>query len=66
MLYVAGSCPNSGTPPLTVTDCLGFAHRNDYSSAEEVYGLPLTNGQQVYVFVDGNVPSLGSSFTGHR
>ena len=62
VLYVAASCPNSGIPPLTVTDCLAFAHRNDYSSAEEIYGLPLTNGQQVYVFVDENVPSLGSSF----
>lgn len=63
VLYVAASCPNSGAAPWIVTDCLGASHRNDVSSAEEVFGLPLIAGQLVYVFVDGNVPSLGSSFT---
>ncbi|HEY0454772.1 MAG TPA: PPC domain-containing protein, partial [Verrucomicrobiae bacterium] len=64
VVYVTGSCPAaSGTGPITVGNCLAAAHRNDVSSAEEVYGLPMTNGQTVYVFVDENVPSLGSTFT---
>jgi hypothetical protein len=63
VVYVASSCPGSGTPPLLVTNVLAASHRNNYSSSEEIYNLPLTNGQQVYVFVDENVTSLGSGFT---
>jgi hypothetical protein len=63
VIYVAASCPGSGTPPLIVTDVLAASHRNNYSSVEEIYNLALTNGQQVYVFVDEAAQSLGSSFT---
>ncbi|HJQ24580.1 MAG TPA: C25 family cysteine peptidase, partial [Blastocatellia bacterium] len=62
VLYAASSCP-AGTPPVTVSTCLGAANRDSSSSSEEVMCLSLTNGQQVFIFVDENGLTDGSTFT---
>jgi hypothetical protein len=62
VIYVASTLPGPGTPPFTITNALAASHRNLAGSSEEIYGLALTNGQQVYLFVDADVPSIGSSF----
>jgi hypothetical protein len=61
VLYVASSCPG-GLPPVTVATCLAAANRDPSSTAEEVYCLPLSAGQQVFVFVDENALTEGSAF----
>lgn len=65
VLYVATTCP-SGPPPVTVTTCLSAANRvavGADANAEEVNCVALTAGQQVFIFVDENSPTAGSSFT---
>lgn len=62
VLYVAGSCP-SGEAPAVVTDCLAAANRPFASSSEEVVCVPLAAGQQVFIFVDEEYASPGSSFS---
>lgn len=62
VLYVAGTCP-IGLPPITVATCLGAANRSPANTSEEVSCLPLTAGQQVFVFVDENTLTAGSVFT---
>ena len=64
VLYVAGSCPTTGTPPLTVTSCLAAANRDISGTAEEVPCLSLSAGQTVFAYVDENASSAaGSAFT---
>ena len=62
VLYVASSCP-AGSPPITVATCLSAANRNSAGSAEEVNCVALTAAQQVFIFVDENVLTAGSTFT---
>lgn len=62
VLYVAGSCPTGTNYPIQITDCLAAANRNPVSSAEEIPCLHLTSGQQIFIFVDENTVSPGSSF----
>jgi hypothetical protein len=62
VVYVAGSCPPSGSPA-TITDCLGAANRSSVNSAEEVVCVSLTANQRVFVFVDEHGLTSGSSFT---
>ena len=62
VLYVASTCP-VGLPPVTVGSCLGAANRDPSSTSEEVQCLGLSAGQQVFVFVDENTLTAGSTFT---
>jgi hypothetical protein len=62
VIYVASTCP-SGTPPVTVTTCLGASNRDAASSSEEVKCLSLSASQQVFIFVDENAVTGGSTFT---
>lgn len=62
VLYVASTCP-VGLPPVTVGSCLGAANRDPASTAEEVKCLALAASQQVFVFVDENTLTAGSTFT---
>jgi len=62
VLYVASTCP-AGLPPVTVGSCLGAANREPASTAEEVKCLALAASQQVFVFVDENTLTAGSTFT---
>lgn len=64
VLYVASSCP-AATPgtPVTVSTCLGASNRAPDSVAEEVMCLPLTLNQQVFVFVDERLPTVGSPYS---
>jgi hypothetical protein len=62
VIYVSPVCPLPD-PGGTMNDCLAAANRNLAGIAEEVACIPLTNSQQVYIFVDdryGN--NRGSSF----
>ncbi|HEX4826172.1 MAG TPA: DUF11 domain-containing protein [Candidatus Polarisedimenticolaceae bacterium] len=61
ILYVASDCPG-GTSPATIGSCLAAANRNSGNPAEEVNCLPLTAGQNVYVYVDEAVAGGGSTF----
>ncbi len=64
VLYVASSCPAATPPnPVTVTSCLGASNRSGDGLAEEVMCMNLAAGQQVFMFVDEAVPTLGSAFT---
>lgn len=63
VLYVASSCPAATPPtPVTVNTCLGASNRSGDGLAEEVMCLSLTASQQVFVFVDEAVPTLGATF----
>ena len=64
VLYVASTCP-AATPgtPVTVSTCLGASRRSVDGLAEEVMCLPLSLSQQVFIFVDENAPTLGSTYT---
>lgn len=62
VLYVASTCP-AGIPPVTVGSCLGAANRDPASTAEEVKCLALAASQQVFVFVDENTLTAGTTFT---
>lgn len=62
VIYVSPVCPLPD-PGGSMNDCLAAANRNTFG-AEEVLCLPLTNSQQVYVFVDDRSSiNRGSSFT---
>ncbi len=61
MLYVGGFCQPGGSPQ-TVTNCIAASNRNSAGSAEEIMCLSLTNGQQVYIYVDDTGPNVGSAF----
>jgi len=61
VIYVAESCP-TGASPINVLDCLGAANRNPVSSAESVVCLPLAASQEVFVFVDEDGVTAGSTF----
>src|SRR5205085_9642447 len=64
VLYLANSCPlaTPGTP-VTVT-CTSASNRNTTTAggAEEISCVPLTSGQQVFLFVDELAATAGSSF----
>ena len=68
VLYVASTCPAAtpGTPAI-VSTCLGAANRSNASAgaftSEEVSCLALSAGQQVFIFVDEQSPTVGSDFT---
>jgi hypothetical protein len=62
VLYIASSCPPTGSPA-TITDCLGAANRSSANSAEEVVCVSLAANQRVFIFVDEDGPTSGSSFT---
>src|SRR5947209_11099505 len=63
VLYAANSIP-IGPAPAIVTTCLAAANRNAASSAEEIFCLPLTNSQKIYIFVDEvEYSPQGSDFT---
>jgi hypothetical protein len=65
VLYVSTSCPAPGT--LTCNSASGpviaASNRVSFSTSEEIKCLPLGIGQQVFVFVDENLVTGGSSFT---
>jgi uncharacterized repeat protein (TIGR01451 family) len=63
VLYVASTCPvaTPGTP-VDVPSCLGASNRNTSFGSEAVMCMPLTVGQQVFVFVDQLNTTAGSSF----
>ena len=62
VVYVSPVCPASD-PGGSMNDCLGAANRN-LGIAEEVLCVPLTNSQEVFVFVDDrSAMNRGSSFT---
>jgi hypothetical protein len=65
VLYVASTCPAATGSPVTVTTCLGASNRTGAVGAytsEEVMCLPLTSGQQVFIFVDEDTFVPGSTF----
>lgn len=62
VLYLSSDCP-AGPAPATVSSCLGAANRNAGYPGEEVFCLPLADGQGVNVFVDENSATTGSPFT---
>ncbi|MFM1769150.1 MAG: hypothetical protein RJA22_1679 [Verrucomicrobiota bacterium] len=63
VVYAAAGCLG-GTRPIPVTNCLAAANRNGASTAEEIPCLPLSAGQQVYLFVDdANATNRGCVFT---
>jgi hypothetical protein len=62
VLYAASSCP-SGSPPVIVSTCLAAANRNSAFGAEEVMCLSLTASQEIFLFVDENATTSGSTFT---
>jgi beta-propeller repeat-containing protein/dockerin type I repeat protein len=65
VLYVASSCPAAGGSPVTVNTCLGASNRTGALGAytsEEVMCLPLTSGQQVFIFVDEDTFVSGGTF----
>jgi len=60
VLYVAPACPPGNA---SLADALGAANRSQVNSSEEVLCLPITAGQQVFVFVDDNTSgNAGSDF----
>src|SRR5881296_375717 len=61
MLYVGGFCP-PGSGPQNVTNCIAASNRNSAGSAEEIMCLGLTNGQEVYIYVDDTGTNQGSPF----
>jgi uncharacterized repeat protein (TIGR01451 family) len=61
VVYVAPDCPADAAPAL-VTSCLRAANRSG-GSPEEVSCLPLQAGQTVFVYVDEDTLTDGSSFT---
>jgi hypothetical protein len=62
VLYATNSCP-SGAPPVTINGCLLAANRST-DRAEEVFCLPLTANQQIFIFVDENsISANGGNFT---
>ena len=63
VLYATTSCPSTGGV-FTATECIAAANRNGVSSAEELFCVPMTNGQTVYIFVDDHTANnAGSTFT---
>ena len=63
VLYATSSCPSTGGV-FTATECIAAANRNGVSSAEELFCVPMTNGQTVYIFVDDHTANnAGSTFT---
>ena len=63
VLYATTSCPSTGGV-FTATECIAAANRNPVSSAEELFCMPLTNGQSIYIFVDDHTANnAGSTFT---
>jgi hypothetical protein len=61
VLYVAPVCPSGNG---SLANVLGAANRSQVNSSEEVLCLPLTAGQQVFVFVDDSTGgNAGSDFT---
>ncbi len=65
VLYVASSCPLSGSPAI-ITNCLGAANRSRASTSEEIVGVPLAAQQRVFIYVDVDLdsesPTIGSTF----
>jgi hypothetical protein len=65
VLYVSTSCPAPGV--LTCNSASGpviaAANRGSLSTSEEVKCVSLGMGQQVFVFVDENLATVGGSFT---
>jgi hypothetical protein len=62
VIYLVGACPN-GAGPITFSNCLAAVNRNKASSAEELVCVPLAAGQKVFLIVDQNGCTPGSSFT---
>ncbi|HTG13668.1 MAG TPA: hypothetical protein VK747_00215, partial [Blastocatellia bacterium] len=68
VMYVASSCP-AATPgtPVVVGTCLAAANRfvgsAGFFTAEEVFCVTLSSSQQVFIYVDEDTVSPGSSFT---
>lgn len=63
LLYVAPTCPTTGTPPLPVTSCLAAANRTGAGGAEETPCVSLGAGQSVYAYVDEGSSTAGTPFT---
>jgi hypothetical protein len=62
VLYLLTNCP-AGSGPITLNNCLAAVNRNRVISAEELVCVPLTAAQKVYLIVDQNGCTPGSSFT---
>jgi len=65
VLYVSTSCPVAGTLACNSAGgpVIAAANRVSVGSSEEVKCLSLATGQQVFIFVDENSITGGSSFT---
>jgi hypothetical protein len=62
VLYAASNCP-PGPGPSVLADVVAVANRSSVSTAEEIFCLPLTAGQRIYLFVDEtNTSHSGTSF----
>ncbi|HET8676552.1 MAG TPA: hypothetical protein VFO63_12230, partial [Blastocatellia bacterium] len=64
VIFAATTCP-AATPgtPVIVGTCSAAANRHTTGSAEEIRCMALTANQTIFVFVDENVLSPGSTFT---
>ena len=62
VLYLVESCPGA-SGLITFSNCLAAVNRNRVNSAEELVCVPLAAGQRVYLIVDQNGCTPGSSFT---
>ncbi|MBX7222139.1 MAG: pre-peptidase C-terminal domain-containing protein [Blastocatellia bacterium] len=68
VLYAATSCP-AATPgtPVDVTTCLVAVNRNGNSSVptaiEELTCVPLTSGQQIFLFVDETAATITTPYS---
>jgi all-beta uncharacterized protein/S-layer family protein len=63
VLYTSSACPAAGGSPLTIATCLGAANRGAANRVEEVACQTLATNQQIYIIVDENVFTSGSTFT---
>jgi hypothetical protein len=62
LLYVTMECPAGGFP-VTVTNCIAAANRNDSGISEEITCLALDSSQRIYIFVDDRVSTnRGTTF----
>lgn len=62
VIYAASACPSGGSAPMTVNNCIAAANRV-IGGPEELYCLPLTSNQLIYIFVDEDYLTSGSTFS---
>lgn len=63
VIYAATNCPSSGGVT-TLTNLLAVGDRNDVSTSEEIFCLPLAANQEISIYVDDHDPSsIGGTFS---